>query len=213
MDLEQWLKLATWLAPAALGCASLWLSTRQFPWGARTAYREEYKFAKSFFEDLEQHPKMHAFAQQKGYQAIVGSQDLSASLIKHLMSLLDPGLALQDYVLSKSYLKHTPGRSNRQLSFASAAFSTRKRCQAIGVAYFVGFLVFYTSAFLPLFLWTWAKISSPLAISLTVFTLPVGLFCAFFFAREFRRLRGAMGLIKRQNDEADSNELADDERD
>jgi hypothetical protein len=156
---------------------------------------------------------MHAFARQKGYQAIAGSQNLPASLIKHLMSLLDPGLALQDYVLSKSYLKHTPSRSNRQLSFASAAFSTHKRCQAVSVAYIVGFLVFYTSAFLPLLLWLWKAISSSVAIGFTVFTLPIGLCCALFFAREFRRLRGAMGLIKRQNDETDSHELADDERD
>lgn len=213
MDVEQLIKIVGVLITAFIGPAGLWLSTRQYFLGTQAAYREEYKFAKMFFEDLEKNPKMHAFARQKGYQAIAGSQNLPASVIKHLMSLFDPVLALQDYILSKSYLSHTPGPSKRQLSFSAGLISTHKRRQFCSVSYFVGFVIFYIAGFSPFYLWVFGEISPRLATVLSVLTLPIGLFLAIVFGREFRQLRGAMRLVKNQNDEADRDEPADDERD
>ncbi|SFM63983.1 hypothetical protein [Rugamonas rubra] len=208
MDFDQGLKIATWIVLTVLGLVGVWFSTRQFTLGAKAANREEYKFAKSFFEDIKQNADMHPFARQKGYQAIAGSQSLPAPVIEHLMSLTDPVVALQDYVISKSYLKHVPGTSKRQLDFSGSPFATHERRQAWSLVYAAGFVVAYLVAVTPIIFWMIDKISSSVAIALMTTIFPVSMYVAITLAREVRQIRAGMRLIQAQNEQADREDAA-----
>ncbi|MGK5080842.1 hypothetical protein [Janthinobacterium sp. HLX7-2] len=204
MDIDQWLKLAHLALTAFFGATTAWLGIRQYLDGNKTARREEYKFAKLFFDELKQHPPMHAYARKKGFQAIGRNQDLPPNVIEHLMDLRDPVGALQDYESSRAYLKHTAGRGKRQLDFASTIFSTDRRREFISTLYILGAIFSYIVAFTPWFLKTIEKISTPVAISASAVFSPIGIFFAVILLREFLQLRRAMRLVKMQNQEADS---------
>jgi len=51
MDIEQWIKVIPVITTIIFGGSTLWLSIRQHLDGNKNARREEYKFAKIFFDD------------------------------------------------------------------------------------------------------------------------------------------------------------------
>jgi hypothetical protein len=82
--------------------------------GKQSQRREEYKFAKEFLEEIESNPRMHLFAKEKGYKALVpdrqpgvGLRDkLGSQEIEYLLSLKNPELALKNYILGRPYLEN-----------------------------------------------------------------------------------------------------------
>lgn len=210
MDTDQWLKVAPIVTTILFGASTLWLSVRQYLDGNKTARREEYRFAKIFFDDLRENPGMHPFARKKGFQAIGGNQDLPPSVIEHLMTFHDPVTSLGDYEASRGYLKNSEALGPRQLYFASTLLcSTEKRRNILSAAYLSCAIAFYFLAFAPWLLLTIGKISTSIAINSTIVFFPIGITVTVLAAREFIQLRRAMRLVKAQNCQADEYESDD----
>lgn len=82
--------------------------------GKQSQRREEYKFAKEFLEEIKSNPDMHPFAREKGYKALAPDKQpwvdlrdkLGSKEIEYLLSLKNPELALQNYILGRSYLEN-----------------------------------------------------------------------------------------------------------
>ena len=204
MNTDQWFKLIPIITTIVLGASTLWLSIRQYLDGNKNSRREEYKFAKLFFDDLKENPEMHAFPRKKVFQAIGRDQNLPPSVIEHLMTLRDPVTALSDYEFSRSYLKNSDELGRRQLDFASKVFfATETRRNTISAAYLFLALVFYLFAFSPWLLLSAGKISTTLALNLLIISLPIGISATVVFLREVMQLRRAMRLVKAQNHQAD----------
>lgn len=208
-DAAQWLQVFTAITTAVFAASTLWLSVKQHLANKRGLLREEYKFAKGFFEDVVQNPPMHQFPRIKGYQAIAGIHTLPPAIIQHLMDFPDPVVALNDYAVSRGYLKDTPSLKGRRLDFERSFFSTEARRIFWRQIFSSLALIFYIFAFTPLFFGTMELISLRLAALLSIFTVPLGFFLTFIFVREAFQLRHAMRLVKTQNDLALSYEFVD----
>jgi hypothetical protein len=209
----QWLQVFTAVTTAVFAASTLWLAVKQHFVNKRGLLREEYKFAKGFFEDVVQSPAMHRFPRIKGYQAIAGIHTLPPAIIQHLMDFPDPVVALSDYAFSRGYLKDTPSLKRRRLDFERSLFSTEAR-QLFWSRAFTFIAIFsYSCAFAPLFFGTMQQISLQLAALFSILTVPLGLFLSVTFTREAFQLRHAARLVKTQNDLALSYELVDDRDD
>lgn len=88
--------------------------------GSHGRRREEYKFAKDFFQALKEDPSMHPFLKEKGYQAVAGNRYVSADEIEYVLSLQTPNQALRDYTLGRMYLDYSPRKNgDLKLEFRS----------------------------------------------------------------------------------------------
>lgn len=212
MDSDLWLKIIPIISTAVFAAATLWLSIKQYATGKKNMLREEYKFAKSFFEDVTQNPPMHQFPRLKGYQAIAGIHTLPPQIIRHLMDFPDPVEALSNYSFSKGYIKDIPLLKRRRLIFSSRFLSTERRQKFWRYAFSGGALLSYIFTFAPLFFGTLELISLTLAGYLSIVTFPLGLFLTFTLLRESIQIKRAMHLIETQNHLALSYEYVD-ERD
>jgi hypothetical protein len=199
MDTDQWIKISPVITTIVFGASTLWLSIKQHLDGNKDARREDYKFAKIFFDDLKANPEMHPFARKRGFQVIGKNQDLAPSVVEYLMNFPDPIGALNDYEASKGYLQDSEETGRTKLFFAGAfLWSTENRRKNMSAGYLACAVIFYLLAFAPWFLLTIGKISVAVAINLSIVFLPIGIFIAVVAAREFIQLRRAMRLIKNQ---------------
>lgn len=196
MDMEQWMKLAPTLSSFALGAIALWLGIRQFILTRKNNYREEYKFVKSFFDDITANPKMHQFAKHKGYQAVIGRQDMSSEAIEYLMSIPGSAGRIDDYVRSRSYLKHTISDGIINFEFAGAVlFATASRRKFWKIFYFILFCLSYSFAFFPMILASFLRLNLRDTISILAVTVPVGIMFAVNFLNESMQLGAAIRLF------------------
>lgn len=199
MNRDQWLKIIPIITTIFFGGSTLWLTIKQRTDGNKAARREDYKFAKQLFDDLEANPKMHPFARMKGFQAFGNIENLPPSIVEHLMKLGDPMTSLSDYETSRGYLRHTGNFGSYTLDFSKVFFlSTEGRRKALSISFLIFAAAAYIIAFTPWFLFTVGMISGPLAINATIILLPSGLAGAIVALREFIQLRSAMRLIRAQ---------------
>lgn len=183
--------------PPATRSYKIYLSYRQLWLGNTNSYREEYKFAKSFFDDLSQNPAMHKYVRHKGYQAILGSKSLPSDVIEYLMRTSDPVRSINDYVIAKSYLRPEFSNNKLHLEFESKyKFSTPQRRRFWTFLYCIISASLYLFAFSPLFFWNLRIINSSFAFTLSLYTVPLGIGGTMLFTREFVRLVKAIRLIK-----------------
>lgn len=210
MDTDQWIKVAPIISTAIFGASTVWLSIKQHFDGNKNARREEYKFAKAFFEDLKNNADMHPFARKKGFQAIGRVGDLPPSVVEHLMSFHDPVTALGDYEASRTYLQNSEELGLRRLSFENFwLWRSETRRKILSRVYLIVAIVFYFVAFGPWLLFTVRQISAQVAIYATVVLFPIGIAVTVIAVREFIQLRRAMRLIRAQNLKADEQEHAE----
>ena len=136
MDISDWLKI-----PAAL---SAFVVLSKFLYdvasGKRTKLREEYRFAKELLSDIST-GELHPYVKEKGYQALVGSPDISVEEIEYILTLKNPVKCLKDYVLARGYLEKIESRGNTHLRFKPKYQSKRKRLILI-IWYLVWYVVF-----------------------------------------------------------------------
>lgn len=168
-----------------------WLSSRQ------GRIREEYKFARSFLDDVERNPAMHPFLKAKGYQAIAGDANLATSEIEYLLTLHDSPRALKDYALGKPYLQHFATAGKVQISYRPKyrggwARTWRKSW------YFALYLLFVLAAFAPLLLPAFKALPPARALTLFAFTLLVFVPPGFLALRSGVRIARAEALVKYQ---------------
>jgi hypothetical protein len=163
----------------------------------RSHLRDEYKFAREFFADLERNDSMHPFLKQKGLQAIAGTTDLSPEEIHYLLTLKESTQAIRNYSLGKKYLRHLPGTGNLQIDFKKK-YSDKNWRIAIKSGYLALYGIFVFLAGSPLLLpWVLSKSSS---VSLGVFLLTILLFgpYAYFSLRAGVKVSQAERLVENQ---------------
>jgi hypothetical protein len=91
----------------------------------KSSFRDEYNFAKMFLADVEEadkatgmDKKIHPYVEEKGYQAIAGTDSIRACEAAYILSLKDPVLCLRYYVYSKSLFENFD-ETHAKLSFKS----------------------------------------------------------------------------------------------
>jgi hypothetical protein len=202
MNLDTWQKIAQFLLPFLLGVCTIYLGFRQFLLGTKNSYRDEYKFAKCFFDDIKAQPDLHKYARHKGYQAILGNRSFPSEIAEYLLHTSNPVRAVSDYRISRSYLDHSTIAGKLELRFRSDfRFSTIRRRELWLFFYAAISVLLYLFAFLPLFSLNFKLIPSSVALSLSAFTFPFGIYGTFIFAFEYIKLHRAIGFIKRLSEE------------
>lgn len=196
MDIEIYLKVATVLVALLGGCVLMWRANKELFFGSRNSLREEYKFAKAFFDDLEKQPDMHPYARQKGFQAIAGDPLLPPKEIEYLLTLRDPASVLMDYVFAREFLEHLPTAGKHQITF-KPQYSKASRRKTLRLKYATLFFASYLIAVSPILASSWGMISTPLSLRLLLFTLPF-LGATYFAARAVLRIKRAELLVKNQ---------------
>jgi len=146
MNLETFFKLF----PLVAGLFAIWKIVIEMTAGRRGQFREEYRFAREFLEDIKKNPQMHPFIRQKGYQALAGDNRLSAQEVEYLLTLPESARALRLYVMGRPYLQHRATAIGSQIVFqdkyaGQVARTTRK------ITYFVLYAGFYALGAVPLF--------------------------------------------------------------
>lgn len=181
--------------------------------GTKSARRDEYNFAKKFFDELKQEPAMHPFARKKGFQAISRDQNIPFEVIDHLMNIKDPVDALKFYEDSKGYLQHTKVDGKVKIAFKGKSVSAEKKAKNMSYVFMMGASLCYTITFTPWILSAAKLISTSTAFGTTcVIFLPL----AYGFVnclREFTQIRRAMNLLELQSYPIDRPPLAVDEQD
>ncbi|CAK3463188.1 hypothetical protein [Vibrio crassostreae] len=117
--------------------------------GKLTKLREEYRFAKELLNDIES-GSLHPYVKQKGYQALVGTTNISTEEVEYILTLKDSVQCLNDYVLAREYLERVESRGNTQLHFKSEYQSDNKRLALIiwYVFWYFIFAMFVASPFI-----------------------------------------------------------------
>ncbi|ELA7191360.1 hypothetical protein RAL72_004634 [Vibrio alginolyticus] len=192
MDISEWLKL-----PAVL---SAFVVLSKFLYdiasGKLTKLREEYRFAKELLNDIKS-GNLHPYAKQKGYQALVGTTDISTEEVEYILTLKDSVQCLNDYVIARKYLERVESRGNTQICFKPKYQSERKRLALI-VWYVFWYFTFAMSVVSPFILNIWYNLSATdllvlVIISASLFALP-----AWLSLKNVARIARGQHLVKNQ---------------
>lgn len=175
LDLEQILKIGAFVLSALVTVKVLieFLRSRQ------GRLREEYKFAREFFEHLRQEPQLHPFLKQKGDQAIAGDPSLTAAEIEYLLTLQDSSMAMKNYVLGRRYLEHHSTAGHSQVVFKKK-YSKPWVTSVLQRYYYAQYFFLYLLAFSPLLAssiaaYFNARTAVALAVSVVIF-LPTAIY-------------------------------------
>jgi hypothetical protein len=165
--------------------------------GRQSKFREEYKFAKDFFEHISSEPNLHPFLKQKGYQAVAGDANLTVPEVEYLLTLQDSSRALKDFVFGRKYLVHFSTAAEAQIRFKTK-YEKRWKIQAYKLYYFGQYAVLYFAAVSPLFfhniaVYLQSRTLTVLAISCLVF-LPI----SFYSLVAGLRISRAQSLVNSQ---------------
>lgn len=110
--------------------------------------REEYKFVKEFLADVTSQSQIHPYLIEKGYRAISGKENLTATEILYLLSQPDPSLALKRYSIARRYVEYS--ETTQHVNFRSK-YSSKKRREKEKIFYSFGYFFSAALAFFPLF--------------------------------------------------------------
>lgn len=164
----------------------------------RSRMRDEYTFAKTFFEEVSTNPALHPFLREKGYQAIAGDRQLSGDEIEYLLSLENPDRALRDYVLGRQYLEHLPQSGNLQIEFKKRY--ERKWSRKWRIYIYSGlYVLFSLTAFSPLVLSQLFAFSSAQTVQSLILSVPVFGPYGWFFLKTAAHIYRAQKLVDNQH--------------
>ncbi|WP_419239069.1 hypothetical protein ACN08P_22865 [Photobacterium leiognathi subsp. mandapamensis] len=192
MDIYDWFKLPALLSAFVVLSKFLY----DLASGKRTKLREDYRFAKELLSDIEQ-GNLHPYAIQKGYQALVGTTNITTEEIEYILTLKDSPQCLSDYVLARKYLEKIESRGNTLLRFKPKYRSEKKRLALI-IWYTFGYCIFAMLVGSPVILSIHFNFSGTVflllfAISTSTFALP-----AWLSLKEVTRLLRGQHLVANQ---------------
>jgi hypothetical protein len=190
MDIETIIKLITAII-AILGATKI---IYEFSAGSKLRLREEYRFAKEFLKDVDQEPKLHHLAIERGYYAIAGTSAIKASEIFHLISLASPDKSLKDYVLSRKYVELN--ERNHKIEFRKKYKNRWSRNWRKGLC----LTVYFLGSFLAIspFMLTQPFNLEPKFMLSAFATIPCFGFFAFDSLRGFIKIMRGEALVKEQ---------------
>lgn len=93
------------IASALVGIISLIKIFHDLFTSKKTSLQNEYNFVKIFLNDLtdaeNNNKPLHPFALEKGYQALAGTDAVSSSEVKYILTLKDSAQCLRDFIFAK----------------------------------------------------------------------------------------------------------------
>lgn len=180
------------------GAAAIWKIAAEFLRGKARNLRDEYRFAREFFEELEQKPLMHNFLKQKGYQAIAGDVSLSAEEIEYLLTFNDSVKSIRDYVFGRPYIEYLRTPTNMKIVYKNKYRSHQSRL--LRKLWFLFLYLFCYSLWVaPFFLLISNRMAIAKASTLFVFSTIIFLPMAVFSLRAGLRVGRAEALINSQS--------------
>lgn len=179
------------------GAAAIWKIATEFPRGKGRNLRDEYRFAREFFEELEQKPLMHNFLKQKGYQAIAGGASLSAEEIEYLLTLNDSVKSIRDYVFGRPYVEYLRTSIGTKIVYKNKYRSRQSRLLR-KFWFFALYLLCYFLWTAPVFLFISNRMAVAQAFTLFIYTTIIFLPMAYFSLRSGLRVGRAEMLINSQ---------------
>jgi hypothetical protein len=167
--------------------------------GSHIRRRDEYRFAKELFADMERVPPVHPFVLEKGFHALVNDPLIKIDEAQYLLTLKDSPRALRDFVMGRQYLDHLPHKGNLQIEFKTAFRGGWSRAWRRAIYLFSAFIC-------------WTLGAGPLIFSPELFSvlpegtlLPLIVGCmliflpnAFFAMKAWARIYRAETLVKHQ---------------
>lgn len=159
--------------------------------------RDDYKFAKEFFEELAKTPAPHPLVVERGYHAIAGDRSLAVEEIQYLLTLENPSSALREYVLARDYLEHLPQSEPPKIRFKPkyAAEFARKWRQWV---FMIGYSISAFLAISPLLFMAVFKVNSGVGPSIAIlFAFGFGV-PAYGFLMNYVRLKLGERLVSQQ---------------
>lgn len=186
MDISDWVKIPALVSAFVVFSKFLY----DIASGKRTKLREEYRFAKELLSDINS-GKLHPYAKEKGYQALVGTKNISTEEVEYILTLREPVQCLNDYVLAREYLEKIESRGNTQLRFKKSYQSKGKRTSLIAW-YLVWYAIFAILIISPVYANYWHNFTPKNLLILVITT-----FVTFSFPA-WRSLKRAAMLVRGQ---------------
>ncbi|EGR0659763.1 hypothetical protein FG135_17940 [Vibrio cholerae] len=187
MDISDWFKIPAVISAFVVFSKFLY----DIASGKRLKLREEYRFAKELLNDIKG-GSLHPYAKEKGYQALVGTKNISIEEVEYILTLKEPVQCLNDYVLAREYLEKIESRGNTQLRFKAKYQSDRKRLILI-IWYLFWYIAFAIIIASPCLVNYWHNFTPVDLLFLIVAT-----FVTFAFPA-WRSLKRAAMLVRGQN--------------
>jgi len=192
MDIELLLKVLA-LVASAFGA---WKILSELARARRSTLRDEYRFAKEFFADIQSKESLHAYVRDKGFEALAGERSLTTREIEYLVSLPCPAQSLREYANGRKYLEHASTAGDKQIMLKKK-YQKPRLMWAILLGYFLLFLVAYSAAWSPLL---FPSIPSSLGLRLFL-ALPFTVLAfgpvAYYFFIQGVRVANAIQLVRR----------------
>jgi hypothetical protein len=192
MDIELSLKILA-LVVSAFGA---WKILSELARARRSTLREEYRFAKEFFADLQSKESLHPYVRDKGFEALARDRSLTTREIEYLVSLPGPAQSLREYANGRRYLEHAATAGDKQIMLKKR-YQKSWILRAILLGYLLLFLAAYSAAWSPLLF-----PSVPHRFGVRVFAaLPFTALAfgpiAYYFFSQGMRVGNALSLIRR----------------
>lgn len=159
--------------------------------------RESYKFAKDFFDYVQQSKEINPYVLEKGFKTIAGNARLNMEEIKYLISLKNGDNALRDYILGKQYLEYKSEMENFKIVFKgnfSTKWARKWGVKTYGILYFslciIGVAPLFISSIFP----TNMAYKFPISIGFLVYFI----FFAYMPLKAGSRIYRAKNLVEHQ---------------
>lgn len=161
-----------------------------------TKLREEYKFARDFFSDLEGIAKNNEYLKQKGFDALTGNLTLPSEEVQYIISLNEPAVMLRAYSLGKPYLQFSTLSENK-IKF-KPRWKNKTSRTLMKIFYSALYAIFYLIAFGPLILNNFKLWGHTSPIPTFIFTAVTFFPAAYFSVKAGVKISLAEKVIKGQ---------------
>ncbi|MGY3852756.1 hypothetical protein [Aeromonas veronii] len=159
--------------------------------------KDDYRFAREFFSDLDKNPSMHPFVREKGYLAIAGKSHVNEGEVSYILSLKEPSKALGNYKLAKGIVWFDSEKSLVKISYKK--WYKYKFVRIVAKAYhIIKYGVFFFLAILPLYSNSFREwIGDALILYVFLFS-PICMFIAVRSIIEKEKIVSAEYIVKNQ---------------
>lgn len=180
------------VAPFILGLLRI---AYDFTYGRAGQRREEFKFAKDFFDSLSSNDTLHPHVIEKGYRTISGDAYSSVDHLEYIFSFKNSMSAFRDNISAREYVEYKSINGKSEIIFRGRLKNTWLRIFLMS-SHMLFFIVSYIGAFSPLLLHVFWKFNIPISliISYPFIFLPF----AVLFSGRFQAMYRAQRLVRTQ---------------
>lgn len=197
MDIETLVKIGGLAVGAFSSAFATWKIFFEMLRGKKNTLRDEYRFAKEFF-DYAESDRVHPYISQLGYLALAGDAKAGCVEIAYAISLPSPRTALRDYLSGRSCVEYYSTSSPPGFVFKASYKSPAKRA-VLRWWYIIGYFVTYMAGWVPLLLVASKLVSAGVGLPFLVFTATTFFPLSYLSLKGASKLSGAESLIRWQD--------------